>query len=168
MSTDNASTADGPGEEPVDNIRPPAAGTVTNLVTATVVVLLGGAALAGALNLGIGSPSKPGPGTWPALVSAALIVLGVFLAAAARRTDDAEQFTRAGLQVLVAVGTMVAYVAVIGVIGFEIPTALLAFFWLRILGRESRRTSIIVSLAATCAFYALFVGALKVTIPHLF
>lgn len=165
MSTENPSTADEPSD---NNTRPSAAGTVTNLVTATVVVLLGGAALAGALSLGIGSPSKPGPGTWPALVSTALIVLGVLLAAAARRTDDAEQFTRTSLLVLVAVGTMVAYVAVIGVIGFEIPTALLAYFWLRILGRESRRTSIVVSLAATCAFYALFVGALKVTIPHLF
>ncbi|MET9965861.1 tripartite tricarboxylate transporter TctB family protein [Streptomyces sp. NPDC006356] len=164
MSTENPPSAD----EPSDDIRPPAAGTVTNLVTAAVVVLLGGAALIGALSLGIGSPSKPGPGTWPALVSAALIVLGVLLAAAARRTDDAEQFTRTSLPVIVAVGTMVAYVAVIGVIGFEIPTALLAFFWLRILGRERVRTSIVVSLGATCAFYVLFVGALKVTIPHLF
>jgi Tripartite tricarboxylate transporter TctB family len=164
MSIENPPTAG----EPSDDTRPPAAGTLTNLVTAAVVVVLGGAALAGALNLGIGSPSKPGPGTWPALVSAALIILGVLLAAAARRTDDAEQFTRTSFLVIVAVGTMVAYVAVIGVIGFEIPTALLAFFWLRILGRESRRTSIVVSLAATCAFYALFVGALKVTIPHLF
>ncbi|MET9684123.1 tripartite tricarboxylate transporter TctB family protein [Streptomyces coeruleorubidus] len=164
MSTETPSAAD----EPSDDTRPPAAGPVTNLVTATVVVVLGGAALAGALNLGIGSPSKPGPGTWPALVSAALIILGVFLAAAARRMDDAEQFTRTSFLVIVAVGTMVAYVAVISVIGFEIPTALLAFFWLRILGRESWRTSIVVSLGATCALYALFVGALKVTIPHLF
>lgn len=154
--------------EPADETRPPAAGPVTQLVTAVAVVALGGTTLAGALNLGMGSPSEPGPGTWPALLSTALTVLGVLLAAQARRADDAEQFTRTGLLVLVAVGSMVAFVAVIGVIGFEIPAALLAFFWLRVLGRESWRTSIGVSLVLTVVLYALFVGALEVTIPHLF
>ncbi|MCX5329683.1 MULTISPECIES: tripartite tricarboxylate transporter TctB family protein [unclassified Streptomyces] len=154
--------------EPVDENRPPAAGPVTQLVTALVVVALGATTLTGALNLGVGSPAKPGPGTWPALVSAALTALGVLLAARARHMDDAEQFTRTGLHVLVAVGSMVAFVALVGVIGFEIPAALLAFFWLRVLGRESWRTSTTVSLGLTIALYVLFVGALEVTIPHLF
>jgi hypothetical protein len=152
--------------EPDD--RPPAAGPVTNLVIALVVVILGGAALAGSLSLGAGSASAPGPGTWPAMVSAALIVLGLALGARARHADDAERFTRAGLLVLAAVATMVVFVAVVGVIGFEIPTAVLAFVWLRFLGHESWRTSIVVSLAAAVAFYLLFVAALDVTIPHLF
>jgi putative tricarboxylic transport membrane protein len=141
---------------------------VTTLVTAAFVVVLGGAALAGALSLGVGRPATPGPGTWPALVGGALVILGVVLAARARGTEDAERFTRTGLLVLAAIATMVVFVAVVGVIGFEIPTALLAFVWLRLLGKESWRLSIVVSLAATAAFYLLFVGALGVTIPHLF
>ncbi|GLZ01728.1 tripartite tricarboxylate transporter TctB family protein [Actinoplanes sp. NBRC 103695] len=148
--------------------RPPAAGAATTLVTAALVVVLGGAAVAGALNLGVGSASAPGPGMWPALVGAALVVLGGVLAARARGTEDAERFTRTGLLVLAATGTMVVFVAVVGVIGFEIPTVSLAFVWLRFLGRESWRLSAIVSVAATAAFYLLFVGALGVTIPHLF
>ena len=148
--------------------RPPAAGPVTTLVTAAIVVVLGGAAVAGALNLGVGSASAPGPGMWPVLVGAALVVLGGVLAARARSTEDAERFTRTGLLVLAATATMVVFVAVVGVIGFEIPSALLAFVWLRFLGRESWRLSAIVSVAATAAFYLLFVGALGVTIPHLF
>jgi hypothetical protein len=151
-----------------DEGRPPAAGTVTNLVTAAVVVALGGAALVGSLGLGVGSPSNPGPGTWPAVVSVVLVILGIALAFQARRTSDAEQFTRAGFLVLAAIGSMVAFVTLIVVIGFEIPAALLAFFWLRILGRESWRLSIIMSLGITVAFYLLFVVALKVTIPHMF
>jgi hypothetical protein len=151
-----------------DEGRPPAAGTVTNLITAAVVVALGGAAFAGSLGLGVSSLSAPGPGTWPAIVSAILVILGIVLAFQARRTADAERFTRAGLLVLAAVASMVVFVALIGVIGFEIPTALLAFFWLRFLGRESWRLSIILSLTITIAFYLLFVGALQVSIPHLF
>ena len=152
--------------EPDD--RPPAAGPVVNLVIALVIVVLGGAALAGSLSLGTGSLSAPGPGTWPALVGAALIILGVVLAVRARQTNDAERFTSTGLLVLAAVASMVVFLALVGVIGFELPTALLAFVWLRFLGHESWRTSIVISLATTIGFYLLFVAALDVTIPHLF
>ena len=147
--------------------RPPAAGRATNLVIAAAVVALGGAALAGSISLGVGRAAAPRPGTWPMLVSIALIILGLVLALRTRNTD-AERFTRAGLIVLAAVASMIVYVAVIGIIGFELPTALLAFTWMRFLGRESWRLSIIISLAATVAFYLLFVGALDVRIPHLF
>ena len=155
-------------EDPAEPDRPPAAGPLTNLVIALVVVVLGSTALAGSLSLGVGTPSAPGPGGWPTLVSAVLIALGLALAVRARRTEDAERFTRAGLLVLAAVATMAVFVAVVGLIGFEIPTALLAFVWLRFLGRESWRVSILVSLATTIAFYLLFVAALDVTIPHMF
>jgi putative tricarboxylic transport membrane protein len=153
--------------EPADD-RPPAAGPATTLIAAAVVVILGGAAVAGALALGPGTPSEPGPGTWPLIIGAALVVLGLALAAQARKTGEAERFTRSSLLVVAAVASMAAYVAVIATIGFEIPTVLLAFVWLRFLGRESWRTSIAISLGIVVAFYALFVGALDVTIPHLF
>jgi hypothetical protein len=155
-------------DEPVEPDRPPAAGPVTNLVIVAVVVVLGGLAFAGSLRLGVGSPSAPGPGTWPALVSAVLVVLGLVLAARLRHTDDAERFTRAGLLVLAAVASMVVFVAVIDSIGFEIPTAALAFVWLRFLGGERWRTSIVISLGAAAVLYLLFVAALDVSIPHLF
>jgi putative tricarboxylic transport membrane protein len=148
--------------------RPPAAGPVTNLVIAATVVVLGGLAFAESLRLGVGRAAAPGPGTWPALVSGVLLILGIVLAARFRRTDDAERFGRTGLPVLAAVATMAVFVAVVGVIGFEVPTAVLAFVWLRFLGREGWRASIAISLGATLAFYLLFVAALDVSIPHLF
>jgi len=155
-------------DEPAEPDRPPAAGPVTNLVTALAVVILGGVAFLIAVRLGVGSPSAPEPGTWPAIVSAVLVVLGLVLAARFRYTDDAERFTRTGLLVLAAVASMALFVAVVGTIGFEIPTAALALVWLRFLGRERWRTSIVISLGATVAFYLLFVAALDVSIPHLF
>jgi hypothetical protein len=148
--------------------RPPVAGPVANLVTAVAVVVLGVAAFAGSLRLGVGSASAPGPGTWPAVVSGVLVILGVVLAARFRHTADAERFGRAALLVLLAVASMAMFVAVIGTIGFEIPAAVLAFVWLRFLGREGWRMSVAVSVGATVAFYLLFVAALDVTIPHLF
>ncbi len=162
--TDTARSPAGPDETD----RPPAAGPMTNLVIAGTVVVLGGLAFAQSLRLGVGSASAPGPGTWPALVSGVLLILGIVLAARFRHTDDAERFGRTGLLVLAAVATMAVFVAVVATIGFEIPTAALAFVWLRFLGREGWRTSIAISLGATVAFYLLFVATLDVSIPHLF
>ncbi|BEL08511.1 tripartite tricarboxylate transporter TctB family protein [Actinoplanes sichuanensis] len=147
--------------EPVDD-RPPAAGPSANLIAAVVVIALGAAAVVGAAGLG------SGPGTWPMVIGVALVILGLALAVQARRAEPPERFTRSSLLVVAAVTSMIAYVAVIATIGFEIPTVLLAFAWLRFLGRESLRTSIAVSLGIVVVFYALFVGALDVTIPHLF
>ena len=148
--------------------RPPPAGTWTNVVVALVVVALGSAALVGSLSLGAGSAGKPGSGTWPLLVSLTLIVLGLALLPAVRRTADAERFTGPSRLVLVGLATMVAFVVLLPVIGFEIPAALLAFVWLRFLGQESWRSSILTSLAVVVAFYLIFVAALAVPIPHLF
>jgi putative tricarboxylic transport membrane protein len=148
--------------------RPPPAGPISNLVTAVVIAALGVAAIVGSLALGVGSPGQPGPGSWPLLMGVALLVLSVVLAFLARRTTDAERFTRASWQVLAGLVTMILFVSAIGVIGFEIPAALLTFVWLRYLGGESWRLSIVISIAVVIAFYAIFVGALSVRIPHLF
>jgi hypothetical protein len=148
--------------------RPPPAGPITNIVVALVVVALGAVALVGSLSLGAGSAGRPGSGTWPTLISLALIVLGLALLPAVRRTADAERFAAPSWLVLVGIATMVVFVALISVIGFEIPAALLAFVWLRFLGHESWRSSIITSLAVVVAFYLIFVAALSVPIPHLF
>jgi putative tricarboxylic transport membrane protein len=148
--------------------RPPAVGTAGNVVTALVVLAIAVAALLGSLALGPGSPRDPDTGTWPLLVSGVLVVLAVALLAVARRTHDAERFSRAGGLVLAGLATMVVFVAVLEVVGFEIPAALLAFVWLRFLGHESWRTSVITSLGIVVAFYVVFVGLLSVPIPHMF
>ena len=144
------------------------AGPLDNLVTAVIALAVGIAAVLGALALGVGSPAQPGPGTWPLLVGIVLTVLSAVLALRARHTTDAERFTRASWQVVFAVATMVGFVAVIGSIGFEIPAALLTFVWLRFLGGESWRLSVVTSVVVVVALYLVFVAALSVRIPHLF
>ena len=102
------------------------------------------------------------------LISLTMIVLGLALLPSVRRTPDAERFTRSSWLVLVGIATMVVFGVLIPIIGFEIPAALLAFVWLRFLGHESWRSSIITSLGVVAAFYLIFVAALSVPIPHLF
>lgn len=152
---------------PVED-RPAAAGPLANVMAAAVVVAIGGAGLVGSWSLGLGTPGSPQAGTWPFLVCIGIVVLGVLLAVSARHSTDAERFNRAGWLVVAGLATMVGFVALIGVIGFEIPAALLAFVWMRFLGKESWLTSILTSIGSVVAFYLIFVGALGVQLPHLF
>ncbi|GAB7044262.1 MULTISPECIES: tripartite tricarboxylate transporter TctB family protein [Catenuloplanes] len=145
-----------------------AAGVGTNLAVAGAVTTLGAAALAGAIALGTGRPAQPGPGAWPAVLGGALVLLGIALGLRARVTGDAERFTRGALPVLTALAGMAGFAAVVGVVGFEIPAALLAFVWLRLLGRTSWLLATLLSLGLVTALYLLFVAALDVTVPHLF
>jgi putative tricarboxylic transport membrane protein len=155
-------------EEAEHEFRPPVAGRATDVVVGIAVTGLGVAALIGSVALGVGSPRAPGTGTWPFLVSIVLVALGLGLLALTGRMHDAERFTGAGWLVLAGLATMIAFVAVISVIGFEIPAALLMFVWLKFLGGESWRSSIVTSLATVVAFYIVFVGLLAVPIPHMF
>ncbi|WP_299037870.1 tripartite tricarboxylate transporter TctB family protein [uncultured Pseudokineococcus sp.] len=155
-------------DAPLDEEPPPPAGTVANLVVAVLVTGLGVATVVSSLALGIGSAREPGAGTWPFALGLVVVVFGLALVAGARRTADAERFPREALGVVAGIGTMVAFTALIGRIGFEIPGALLCFVWLRWLGGEGWRTSVLVSLGIVAAFYAVFVGALGVGVPHLF
>jgi putative tricarboxylic transport membrane protein len=155
-------------EETEHEGRPPAAGTVSNVVTGLVVLALGVAALFGSNALGLGTAAAPAAGTWPLLVAVVTILIGVAMVATASRTHDAEKFTGSSLLVLAGLATMVVFVVLLPVIGFEIPAALLCFVWLRFLGHESWRLSALLSLGLVAAFYAIFVGALSVPIPHLF
>jgi putative tricarboxylic transport membrane protein len=95
------------------------------------------------------------------------VVLAVVLLVVGHDLDDAEKFTRASLLVLVGAATFVGLGLLLPTIGFEIPAVLLGIVWLRFLGGESWRSTIVISLATTAAFYLLFLYALKIPLPHL-
>lgn len=148
--------------------KPPAAGTASNLAAAGVVGALGVFGLLGSFDLGIGRASAPGSGTWPGVVSAFIIVLAVLLALGASRSHDAEKFGSTSWLVALGSLTMFGFALAVPTIGFEIPAALLAFVWLKVLGREGWRTSVVGAVLMTAVFYLIFVVALSTPIPHLF
>ncbi|MEN8584503.1 tripartite tricarboxylate transporter TctB family protein [Burkholderia sp. RS01] len=151
-----------------DEERPPDAGPLANVAAAVATAALGAAGLAMSVAMGLGSPEKPEPGLWPFIISLVMIAMSAALLVFGRKKLDAEAFSGSSWQVAGGVATLVGFVLVVGVAGFEIPTLLLTFVWLRFLGKETWRMSIILSLAVTAAFYLIFVVALSVPIPHLF
>ncbi|WP_134740873.1 tripartite tricarboxylate transporter TctB family protein [Nocardioides sp. 503] len=148
--------------------RPPVGGPAYQVVAALVVLAFGVGAAVLAHGYGLGSLRRPGPGLWPFVVSILVAVLGVVLLVIGRRLDDAEKFTRASFLVLAGGATFVGLGILMPTIGFEIPAVLLGIVWLRFLGGETWRSTIVVSIATTAAFYLLFLYALKIPLPHLF
>ncbi len=84
-----------------------------------------------------------------------------------RRLTDSEQFSRSSILPLVGLLTFVGFALLLPVIGFEIPALLLSIVWLRFLGGESWRSTIVVSVGTVAAFYALFLYGLGIPLPHL-
>jgi hypothetical protein len=147
--------------------RPPAGGPAYQLVAALVVLALGVAAAVLSYGYGLGSLRRPGPGLWPFIVSVLIVALALVLLAVGRSLDDTERFTRSSVLVVIGGATFVALGVLLPVIGFEIPAVLLGIVWLRFLGGESWRSTIVISVATTAAFYLLFLYGLSIPLPHL-
>lgn len=148
--------------------KPPAAGPMANVFSAVLVGAIGLGCMAGALALGLGTPSEPGSGMWPFILSVVLISLSMALAMLARRITDVEKFSGASWAVLGGTAGLVVFVFLLPVIGFEIPSLVLTFVWLRFLSKETWRMSSLLSFAIVAAFYVIFVLLLGVPLPHLF
>ena len=148
--------------------KPPAAGALANVGSSLVVIGVGMGAVVLSVAMGLGTPSAPQPGLWPFMISCVMVVLGLFQLIMGRRNRDAEKFTRMSLAPLTGLVTLAAMVALMPIAGFELPALVLCIIWMRYLGGETWRSTLVVSAVVVAAFYGIFVTALNTSIPHLF
>jgi hypothetical protein len=148
--------------------KPPAAGALANAASSLVVVGVGIGAVVLSIAMGLGTPDKPQPGLWPFIISCVMVALGLFQLIAGRHNRDAEKFTRMSGAPLTGLVTLAAMVALMPLIGFELPALALCIIWMRFLGGETWRSTLVVSAGVVIAFYGIFVLALNTSIPHLF
>ncbi|QFY08527.1 tripartite tricarboxylate transporter TctB family protein [Nonomuraea phyllanthi] len=154
-------------EEVAEETRPPHAGPVPQVVAALVALAVGVAGAIGSFGLGLGELTHPGPGLWPFAISIVIAVLSLTLVVTGRGLQDAERFSKATLLTAAGLVTLILLAALLPLIGFEIPSLLLVFVWLRWLGKESWQSSIVISIVTVAAFYLLFVLLLQVPLPRL-
>jgi hypothetical protein len=148
--------------------KPPAAGALANTASSLVVLGVGIGALVLSVAMGLGTPAAPQPGLWPFMISCVMVLLGLFQLIVGRHNRDAEKFTRMSAAPLTGLVTLAAMVALMPVIGFELPALVLCVIWMRFLGGETWRSTLLVSAIVVAAFYGIFVLALNTSIPHLF
>lgn len=144
------------------------AGWLTNLLCGIVTVAFGIVSMFEAVRLGVGDIKDPDTGTWPSVVSAVIIVVGILIVIRAKSFDDAETLGKDSLPVIVGTVSLSIAVGLIPFVGFELPSVALLVFWMSYLGDEKYKLSIPLSIGAVAVFYAIFVIGLRVPLPHLF
>ncbi|MGQ3383643.1 tripartite tricarboxylate transporter TctB family protein [Glutamicibacter sp. TV12E] len=145
------------------------AGPIANLLSSLVVLGLGIAGMVLSAGLGLGTPSEPAAGMWPFIISLIASVMAIAQVIVGRRGGkDGEKFSALSWYAAIGFGTLILMVVLMPVIGFEIPSLLLCFVWMRWLGGERWRSATIYSILIVLAFYAIFIAALGTTIPRLF
>jgi hypothetical protein len=142
-------------------------GNLSATLSAVIPLLIGIGCSVAALQLPLGTLSKPGAGLWPLACGTAAAMASLALLTFRHRLEHPEKFTRHIWAVGVGVVSLAAFTALMPLVGFEIPLLLLFLLWLKVLGREKWRISILVSVCCTAGFYLLFILGLQLRIPHL-
>jgi hypothetical protein len=147
--------------------RPPPGGPAYQIVSALVALAVGVIGLVLSYGYGLGTLKRPGAGLWPFVISLVIVVLSLLLLVVGRQLTDSERFTRSSVLPVIGLVTFVVLGALIPTTGFEIPSLALCVVWLRFLGGESWRSTVVVSVATVAAFYILFLHLLRIPLPHL-
>jgi putative tricarboxylic transport membrane protein len=147
--------------------RPPAGGPAYQAVGALVGIAVGVGGAVLSYGYGLGSMREPGPGMWPFIVSVVIATLSVLLLVVGRGLTDSEAFTRSSVLPVVGIVTFVAFGVLMPLTGFEIPALALCVIWLRFLGGESWRNTVVISVVTVTVFYFLFLYGLRIPLPHL-
>jgi putative tricarboxylic transport membrane protein len=134
-------------------------------LSGVIVLLLGISSLAYSYSLSLGSLLAPGPGFWPFVCSGVIVLGSVALLITERDSRDYERFTARTGMIVIGLLSLVVFALLFIRIGFIIPGLLTFAFWLRFLGEESWRATLILSVLFTVGFYVLFALVLRVPFP---
>ena len=145
----------------------PPGGPAYQTVGALVALAIGIAGMVLALDYGLDSLRKPGPGLWPFVTATVITVLSVVLLVVGRRLEDSVAFTKSSVLPAIGVLTFVGLGVLMPLVGFEIPSLVLCVVWLRFLGGETWRSTVLVSVGTVTVFYFLFLYGLSIPLPHL-
>jgi putative tricarboxylic transport membrane protein len=151
----------------IEEDRPQEGGPIYQTVGAAAGIAIGVTGAVLSYGYGLGSFSQPGGGLWPFIVSVVIAALSAVLLVTGRRLTDSEAFTRSSVLALVGAITFVAFGLLMPVTGFEIPGLVLCVIWLRFLGGESWRNTVVISVVTVAVFYLLFLYGLRIPLPHL-
>lgn len=130
-----------------------------------LTLLVGVYALAYSYSLSLGELTSPGPGMWPFVISAVIILCSIMVLVTERSSEDYEQITSRARVIGLGLLSLGVFILLFEQIGFIVPALLTLAFWLRFIGEESWRLTGIITILATAGFYVVFVVLLGVPFP---
>lgn len=132
-----------------------------DLVVSLLFLSLGVALLAGARGLPPGFGALPGPGFFPSVIGAAIVVLAAGLLVASLRRSTTSFLIQNQRYLALTAGLLLVYLLLWDVTPFALRTFLMLAIFLRVLG-ERWRASVFVSAVLTAAVLLAFQYGLRV------
>lgn len=134
----------------------------TDLAVGLIFLFLGICLLVSSFGFPPGMGPLPGPGFYPGIVGAAIMLLAASLVAGSLRSAGSASFAVENRRAIaVTAGLLALYIALWGVIPFAIRTVLFVVVFLRLLGQRWK-PAIAVSLVLTAVVLAAFQYGLRV------
>lgn len=129
-----------------------------------VIVVCAGYPTAEAYGTGV-----PGPGLWPMAVAALMLIAAVILLIKSIRMKPEEDvsieiWTDGTKRVYISMGILIVYVALLGVLGFIISTALMLFIFMQWFAKKNPLITMLISIVCTAAIYGVFRFVLNVPV----
>lgn len=138
-----------------------------NRIIAVLVLLLAAFVIWQSFRLGVGVLNNPAAGSWPMLLGVVLGISGLAILLRPSAANDIDSLGTRYRKPAIGVVSIVAYGLLLPVLGFEILSLLLMVVWLRFLGGETWRSTVIGSVSIVVVLYFVFVVALAVPIPRI-
>lgn len=111
----------------------------------------------------------PGPGLWPGLVAALMVAAGLALLIKSLRMkpeDDTpiEMWTDGTKRVYITMAILIAYVAILGVVGFIPSTIVMLVVFIQWFAKTKPVITLLISAVATLVIYCVFKFVLNVPV----
>jgi putative tricarboxylic transport membrane protein len=158
------------GNEAVPEVGKSGARPVGAFAAQAVLIVIAVYVVVSARALGVWLPQGPGPGFFPLVLAAALIVLSVAWFVQTRRAAGGDSAEDAGpapwKRPAVTLVSLVVLAAGLNFSGFQAGMLLFLLFHLRVMGRCRWLTSVVIAVAGSVGAFHLFNDFLLVPLPY--
>ncbi|RBP64952.1 tripartite tricarboxylate transporter TctB family protein [Brevibacterium sanguinis] len=138
-----------------------------NRTIAVVLMLISAVVIWQSLAMGVGILNDPAAGSWPLILGVVLGISAVAIAVRPSAVNDISDIGTKFRKPLLGIVSVIAYGLLLPVLGFELLSLALMIVWLRFLGGESWRSTVIGSVVIVVVLYLIFIVALAVPIPRI-
>ena len=143
--------------------------TIQERRSAVAAILFGAAVVTYTIaTLEVGSIHKPGPGMFPAVCGAGIVIVaGIWLAGNLKRKAGSHPFWTDGSWKVpsIAVVLMLLYTSTMEWLGYSLSTLAFLVVWQALIEREKWVKTMVISVLACLFMYLIFVYLLKVSVP---
>ena len=139
---------------------------ISDVIAGSLLFLIGGGAIVGAIRLKVGTPTEPQPGFFPFLGGVCIIFMAsiIFVQGWLGRSKVGADFGAVQRPALL-VGVLALFIVGLDLLGYIISTPIIVAVVMRLMGIKSWRVLILTSIVLAFGTYFLFDKLLGISLP---